>query len=187
MPAQNLSQDQVGAILTYLEGDTGDTSSQQPAAAQDLPSGEVKRGEALFMGDSHLQNDGPPCMGCHNVDSKGLLGGSALGPDLTNVSSRYSEAGLIAAMAGIPWPTMQPIYSEHLLTIEEQADLIAFLQSTAGQPETNRELVILGISLTGFLLAVAFIGFIYRRRLRGVRKPLVERITTGGKYKERLP
>ncbi len=70
---------------------------------------------------------------------------------------------------------MKPIYAEHLLTESEQADLIAFLEASAGQPETNRELLVIGISLIGFFAAIGLIALVYRRRLRGVRKPLVNK------------
>jgi mono/diheme cytochrome c family protein len=177
MPSQDLTQAQVEAVLIFLEGE-GSTGSQAAPVAE-LPAGDPARGEALFMGNSHFENDGPPCMGCHNVDSKGLLGGGALGPDLTDVSTLYSEAGLAAAMASIPWPTMLPIFNEHPLTPAEQSDLTAFLQTTAGQPAANREWFILGLSLAGFLAALGLTGFIYRGRLRGVRKPLLEQTRRG--------
>ncbi len=118
-------------------------------------------------------------MGCHNIGSNGALGGGVLGPDLTNASTKYSDADLAAALADIPWPTMQPIFFEHPLTVEEQADLGAFIQAAAGQPETNKEVLVIAISLTGFIAAAVFFGIVYRRRLRGVRKPLVERIRSG--------
>src|SRR5512141_2304763 len=64
-------------------------------------TGDVERGRRLFLGTLHLENGGPPCMGCHNIDNQGLLGGGALGPDLTEVSSRSSPTGLAEAMAVI--------------------------------------------------------------------------------------
>ncbi len=142
-------------------------------SAQASPVGDIGRGQDLFMGNVHFQNGGPPCMGCHNVDSNGILGGGALGPDLTNVSARYSQSDL-AAILGNPKPTMKPIFSEHPLTAGEQADLLAFLQASAGQPETNREMWVMAISLAGLLAAAGLAGVIYRGRLRGVRKPLVK-------------
>ena len=111
-------------------------------------------------------------MGCHNVDSNGLLGGGALGPDLTNVSSRYTEAGLAAILLE-PGPVMKPIFAEHPLTPQEQADILAFMQASAGQPETNWEGLVLGISFVGLLAAIGLIGFMFRRRLHGVRRPMV--------------
>ncbi len=147
------------------------------------PAGSIERGQALFMGNVHLENGGPPCMGCHSVGSNGLLGGGALGPDLTNVSSRYSEAALAQALADIPGPTMKPIFSAHPLTPQEQADLLAFLEASAGQPTVNREPLLFALSLGGLAVAAGLFGFLYRKRLRGVRKPLVHR----SKSRDRLP
>ncbi len=140
--------------------------------------GNVEEGQKLFMGNLHFQNGGPPCMGCHNIDENGLLGGGALGPDLTNVSTRRSQSELAAILSNpdaSKTPIMQPIYAEHPLTAKEQADLLAFIDASAGQPETNREGVVIGISLAGFVAAVGLLGFVYRGRLRGVRKPLVKK------------
>jgi hypothetical protein len=150
--------------VSVLRSSTGPASSVE----------SVKRGQDLFMGYVHFKNEGPPCMGCHNIGSNGLLGGGAMGPDLTNVSTRLSPAELSAALTN-PGPVMTPIFSEHPLTAEEQADLIAFMNASVGQPETNREWIVIAISLAGFLAVIVLIQVLYRRRLRGVRKPLLKK------------
>lgn len=147
--------------------------ADQPAAA-----GDVEKGRALFMGYQHLQNDGPSCMGCHSVGSNGLLGGGALGPNLTDVTERLKADELAATLGGTAKtlsPVMLPIYAEHPLTAAEQADLIAFMAASVGQPETDHELLLLGISTVGFFGVVIAIQIIYRKRLRGVRRPLVDK------------
>jgi mono/diheme cytochrome c family protein len=179
MPNLGLTQAQVAAIITYLNSQAEAASSSQPVAAKSLPAGDVARGKSLFMGDVHLTNGGPPCMGCHNIGSNGLLGGGALGPDLTKVATRYSDVGLAAALGNIPWPTMQPIFSEHPLTLQEQADLLAFMKAAADQRATNKEGLVMAISLAGFIAVVVLIAIVYRRRLRGIRRPLVERTLSG--------
>ena len=149
-----------------------------PASAQAVAAGNAESGRKLFMGYTHFQNDGPPCMGCHNVGENGLLGGGAMGPDLTNVSKRRSRQEIISILSNsgsVLSPVMAPIFSTHPLTESEQADLIAFLDASAGQPESNKEWLVIGISLAGLIAAVAAIGIIYRGRLRGVRKPLVRK------------
>ncbi len=117
-------------------------------------------------------------MGCHNIGSNGLLGGGAMGPDLTNVSTRRSQEE-VASILSNSGPTisrvMQPIFTEHSLAESEQADLIAFLNASVGEPESNKEIIVIGISLAGFVAAVALLGFVYRGRLRGVRKPLLKK------------
>jgi mono/diheme cytochrome c family protein len=151
---------------------------EKKTAEQAAPAGDVERGRALFMGYRHFQNDGPACMGCHSVGNNGLLGGGALGPDLTDVTTRRNPLELAATLGSSPKtlsPVMQPIYAEEPLTAAEQADLIAFFTTSVGQQESNYELVLLAISTAGFLAIVVFIQFVYRKRLRGVRRPLVDK------------
>jgi len=173
MPNLGLSQEQVTAVIAYL----AEGSSQQAETAapelQAMITGDAAIGEALFLGNEHFENDGPPCMGCHNLGSSGLLGGGALGPDLTDAYTRYTDASLAAALANIPWPTMKPIFTDHPLTPEEQTHLRAFILAEPGQEAADTELVIIGISLAGFIGVVLMFAVIYRRRLRGVRRPLV--------------
>jgi hypothetical protein len=150
----------------------------RPASAQAIAAGDVDNGRALFMGYAHFENEGPPCMGCHNVGENGLLGGGAMGPDLTDVSTRLSQdeiASLLSNSGPTLSPVMQPIFTEHPLTESEQADLIAFFDASVGQPEANREIWVFAISLAGFVAAVALLGFIYRGRLRSVRRALVNK------------
>ena len=71
-------------------------------------------------------------------------------------------------------PVMQPIYADHPLTEQEQADLLAFMKSSAGQPEADMELPVLGLSMLGTVGAAGVLGFVYRNRLRRVRKALVD-------------
>jgi mono/diheme cytochrome c family protein len=164
------------AFLLFGCGPTFKGEYAQPASSQAIAAGNVEHGRDLFMGYAHFQNDGPPCMGCHSVGENGLLGGGAMGPDLTNVSSKRSDTELASILSNNGWtilPVMEPIYTEHLLTESEQADLIAFLNASAGQPQSNREFLVLGLSLAGFAAAVVLLGFVYRGRLRGVRRALV--------------
>jgi hypothetical protein len=117
-------------------------------------------------------------MGCHSVGENGILGGGAMGPNLTNVSNKRSQdelASILSNSGPAISPVMEPIFTEHPLTKSEQADLISFLNASIGQPETDKEWLVIGISLIGFLAAVLVLGFVYRGRLRGVRKALVEK------------
>jgi hypothetical protein len=147
-----------------------------PASVEAIAAGDVENGRKLFMGYDHFEHEGPPCMGCHSVGEHGLLGGGAMGPDLTDVSHRLTQEEMASLLAnngmGIS-PVMQPIYITHPLTEAEQADLIVFMTASAGQPETDKEWLVVAISLGGFVTAIAFFGFVYRNRLRGVRKALV--------------
>lgn len=156
---------------------TSETTTLESIAAQSSPIGNAESGRDMFMGRLHFENDGPPCMGCHNIGENGLLGGGAMGPDLTDISTRRTQAemlGILSNTGQVVSPVMQPIFTEHPLTEGEQADLVAFMEASAGQPESNKEILVLGISLAGFVAAVVVLGIVYRNRLRGVRKALVK-------------
>jgi hypothetical protein len=49
------------------------------------------------------------------------------------------------------------------------------MKSSAGEPETDKELLVLGISILGTLGAAVVLGFVYRNRLRSVRRVLVDK------------
>ena len=158
-----------------------DAPAARPVSAEQIAAGDVENGRALFMGYTHFENDGPPCMGCHSVGANGLLGGGAMGPDLTNITEERDQSDILSVITNYGWPVspvMQPIYTDHPLTESEQADLIAFLNSSVGEPETDREPVVIGISFAGFVAATAALGFVYRGRLRGVRRSLVQKATS---------
>lgn len=145
-------------------------------SAKAIEAGNEENGRKLFMGYAHFENEGPPCMGCHSVGNNGFLGGGSMGPNLTDISERLTldEMAFLLANSGSEIsPVMQPIYTTHPLTVREQADLIAFMISSEGQSETDKEMIVVGISLAGTVGAAMALGFLYRGRLRGVRRPLV--------------
>ena len=172
MPNLGLSQDQVAALIAYLQAPGGVPA---PTPAPVPAAGDPVRGKALFLGNVHFQNDGPPCMGCHSIDNAGILGGGVMGPNLTQAFAKYGDAGLASVLANIQFPTMKPIFAGHPLTAQDQADLRAYIQSAAGQPQTNREWLVLALSLAGWIGVMIVIGIVWRRRLRAVRRPLVGR------------
>ncbi|MCC6499998.1 MAG: c-type cytochrome [Anaerolineales bacterium] len=172
----------IGLLALFLFGciPTKGPASTGPASLQEIAAGDAENGRKLFMGYVHFQNEGPPCMGCHNVGAHGLLGGGALGPDLTNVSQEMTQSELLIILANYGFtnsPVMEPIYNEHPLTQTEQADLIAFLNSSAGEPEEDKELIVLGISILATVGAAIALGFVYRNRLRRIRKAMVDEAT----------
>jgi mono/diheme cytochrome c family protein len=172
MPNLGLTQAQVASLIAYLEA-PGGVVTQTTAAT--LPAGDPAKGEALFLGSIHLQNGGPPCMSCHSIDDAGLLGGGTVGPNLTGAYGKYGAAGLASALANIPFPAMKPIFTDDPLTAQEQADLYAYIQSVAGQPQTNRLVPFLALSLAGWIGLMIVIGIVWRNRLRAVREKLVGR------------
>ena len=163
-------------FLLFGCGQNSQHEPPQPASVQAIAEGNVENGRKLFMGYVHLENDGPPCMGCHNIGANGILGGGALGPDLTNVSKERSYPELASILSNFGFtssPVMEPIYDKHPLTNKEQADLIAFMQASVGEPEEDKEVLVLGISILATIGAAFAIGFVYRDRLRRIRAAMV--------------
>lgn len=159
-------------------GSGSDVKPAQPASAEAIANGNAENGRKLFMGYAHLEYEGPPCMGCHSVGANGILGGGALGPNLTNVSEKRSDDEIIGVLSNtgkVISPVMKPIYETNPLTEQEQADLLAFIKASAGEPEADRELLVFGISILGTVGAAIVFGFIYRNRLRSVRRALVNK------------
>lgn len=170
------------AVLLVGCGPASEPKTTELVSAEAIAAGNVENGRDLFMGYAHFEHEGPPCMGCHSVGENGILGGGAMGPNLTNVSTHRGDAeiiGVISNTGPVTSPVMAPIYTDFPLTAEEQADLLVFMKASVGQPESDKELLVIGISLGGFVVAVILLGFVYRGRLRGVRKALVEKGRSG--------
>jgi mono/diheme cytochrome c family protein len=179
MPNLGLSPDQVNAVVAYLDNASSGAPTAQAAVAP-LPRGDAAIGKELFTGDVRFRNGGAPCMACHSIAGIGALGGGALGPDLTPAFNKYTDAGLANFLATMPLPTMNAVWSAHPLTPAEQADVRAFLQqaSVAGRPiEALGRLAALAVGGTVVLLLIAQVS--WRRRLTGVRRPMVERSASG--------
>jgi mono/diheme cytochrome c family protein len=194
MPNMGLSETDVLAVLAYLGSQSGEAAPAPAPAGEATPAqagasttpqpvqvptpaaglGNPQSGRMLVIGERELTNGGPACISCHSVDQVGALGGGTLGPDLTNVYSRYGgEAGLAAALNGLPFPTMQGVFAGKPLTAQEQADLLAFFaeadQATAAPPNYN----FVWIGLGGFVVLGLVGQFAWRKRLTGVRKSLL--------------
>jgi cytochrome c2 len=190
MPNLGLSSSDVSAVLAYL-----DTAAAQPSApatagqagttpATNAPAvkGDPVVGKDLFTGVTRFSNGGPPCMACHSVGGIGALGGGQLGPDLTDVVARYGGAAAVNAfVAGTPTPTMRAVWSQHPLTNEERASVVAFL----GQAEVSKRPAqaiwqLAGLAALGLVILLTLAAWRWQNRLRfGVRRPMMAEPTTG--------
>ena len=157
MPAAGLSDAEIQAVIQYLKA-----PGEQMNVAQTQP-GDPVNGEKLFTGQVTLENGGTGCLACHAIAGTGALGGGALGPDLTHAFTKYGgAAGMSSALASLPFPTMQGIFTNRPLTPVEQADLLAFLQQAdqSGQtasPAGGWLFLLLGIFGTAALFGVMFV------------------------------
>ncbi|MEI2691959.1 MAG: cytochrome c [Anaerolineae bacterium] len=179
MPNLALSNAEVAALVAYLESVDAGASAAPVAAAAPQFTGDAARGRALFQGATTLENGGPACMVCHSVAGMGALGGGALGADLTQVFDRYGgQAGLNAFLGSPATTTMNAVWANQPMTGQEQADLTAFFGSTSVAVRPASTLWTLA-ALAGLLAALLAVGagLVWRNRLRGVRRPMVQRAT----------
>jgi len=135
-------------------------------------------GRAIFLGNHRLSAQGPPCVSCHNVQGLSGLGGGRLGPDLTLVYERLKgRAGLGAWLSAPATPTMQPILSASPLNEAELLALLAFFEQSAQAPApagSSAPLNFFLLGLAGSLVGLYVFAFIWRKRFRAMRRPLVE-------------
>lgn len=176
MPNLGVTEAQATALVAYLGAQAGLAPAPQPAQAAALPPGDPAAGKDLFTGAMRLTNGGPPCMACHSAAGIGALGGGALGPDLTPAYAKFGASGIASALATIPFPTMTPIFTSRPLSAKEQADLAAFLQQTAVAERPPWAVgTLAALAGAGAALLLALANLIWRHRLTGVRRALVNR------------
>lgn len=180
MPNLKLSDTDVAALVTYLENVDSGAEPMPVATPRSLPTGDVARGQALFLGTTRFEKGGPACMVCHSVSGIGALGGGALGVDLTDIHQRYGgDAGLSAFLGNPATTTMNAVWSNQPMSEQEKADLVAFLGSTTVSTRSGTTLWILA-ALSALAAAATILAahLWWRNRLASVRKPMVAQAAT---------
>jgi len=180
MPDLGLSSSDTAAVIAYIAAQSGGAATSVQAAAAPavaLPPGDAAVGRELFVGGTAFQHGGPPCMSCHSISGIGALGGGTLGPDLTDAYKNYGgDAGLASFLTSVPTPTMSAVWTKHPLTPQEIANVSAFIKEGA---IAERPLDAIGqlalLALIGLIILVVIGAVYWRRRLLGVRIPLVAR------------
>ena len=177
MAALGVTSDQAESILAYLE-QFHVAEAPDPAATPDGPmeaptytDEQVALGGALFHGRTRLENRGPSCNACHNVDHPDVLGGGNLSVDLTDAYSRMGAPGVSGMMASAPFPVMRRAYEGRSLTDEEIQALTAFLQRVDQEPGDPPAVaygpMLLGAGAGGVLILMGLFTFAWRGRRRG--------------------
>jgi cytochrome c2 len=182
MPDLGLSSSDVSALIAFLGTGTSTPAPAGQAAGAPAVKGDPEVGKELFTGVARFANGGPPCMACHSVGGIGALGGGQLGPDLTEVVARYGGAAAVNAfVAGTPTPTMKAVWSQHPLTDQERANVVAFLgQAEVTQRPAEAIWQLVGVAVLGVVILLVIAALRWRNRLRfGVRRPMVAIPTTG--------
>lgn len=154
--------------------------SDRPFTPQD-----VDIGRDIFLGLQRLSGGGAPCVSCHSVNGIGVLAGGKLGPDLNAVFERLNgRKGLATWLSAPATPTMQSVYKDHPLDAEEILPLVAFFSDRAlAPPESGQAatLIFILLGLAGTAAALVMFDAVWKKRFRGVRRPLVHGAPVEGK------
>lgn len=138
--------------------------------------GSASSGQDLFTGVTHFRNRGPACIACHSIGGLPFPNGGTLGPDLTHAYRKLGPSGTRSAMQTLFFRVMTPIYGPRPLVPQEQADLMAFLQQSESRaPSQGNTLLIVLIAVLGGALFVALTGFLWKDRVKSVRRTLVHK------------
>lgn len=179
MPTLPLGKSRFEALLDLLDSESKLPRSKfagQVVSDRPLGPADIAAGEALFMGRAFLAGGGASCFSCHAVEGQISLGGGSLGPDLTKVFERLGgRKGLTAWLGSPATPTMQAAFGKHPLEQAEIESLVAFFQAKAQLVETPkpRQLFLI-LGLAGVGLSLWSLGSIWKNRLRGVRRTMVQ-------------
>lgn len=186
-PAQQLNRGRwAGAVLVLLVMLFPMSLVGQPSVTATSPEsqqGSASRGESLFMGKTHFLNGGPACISCHSVAGLPFPNGGTLGPDLTHTYGKLGPAGTQAAMQTLYFPTMIPVYRDHQLAPQEQADMVAYFRTTVAEAKPQAQWTTQILILAAFMLGIIFVAltaFFWRKRVLSVRRALVARATGQG-------
>jgi mono/diheme cytochrome c family protein len=94
MPDHDLTDDEIGALLDYLEADGPEADAKKAIRRADQATeDDVKAGERLFFGRTKLSSGGLACAACHSVSVYSQLGGT-FAPDLSRAFSSYYDTAL---------------------------------------------------------------------------------------------
>lgn len=175
-----IDETKTSALLDMIEHESKLPKSQFAGlniSDQPFTSVDVANGRKIILGERHLANGGPACISCHSVDDIPMLGGGRLAPDLTKVYERMRGRKNLASWLQAPaTPTMRPLFVNTSLTNDEIMSIVAYLETTARQPQQASDTATLSfffLGLGGSVLGFIGADTIWRKRLRGVRKPMV--------------
>jgi len=193
--AARLKEESRGAVMPNISGldetkaaallDMIDHESRLPKSQfaglnitdQPFTPADIANGRRIILGTRRLANGGPACISCHSVDNIAMLGGGRLGPDLTKVYERMRGRKNLASWLQAPaTPTMRPLFVNTSLTSDEIVSLVAYLETAAKKPQQVSDTATLSfffLGLGGSVLGFIGADTIWRKRLRGVRKPMV--------------
>ncbi|TGO03333.1 hypothetical protein PN36_08315 [Candidatus Thiomargarita nelsonii] len=178
MPNLGISESEAKDILAYIAVESGDEPivvEQPKPVVVAKPAGDPDTGRALFIGQKSFSNGGPACISCHTTSEVSGLGGGTLGPDLTKAYDKFA-GNIVPSLINRSFPTMKGVFSKKTVQKDEAAHLTAYFAQTKSQAEKqSMDFTIIMISIGGFLFLYLLTHFLWRKRLTGVRIPMVGR------------
>jgi mono/diheme cytochrome c family protein len=182
-PTEGATPEFIDALLRYI--DRGSTGAVPTAVSERaVTAADVAAGRAWYDGRRPLERRGPACVSCHQIESIGRFGGGTLGPDLTQVHRRLGGAGGVTKWLNNP-PTrvMRAVFRNQPLTDEEAFAIGALLADEsarhAGTAPRAPTAVFAASGAAAALLGLAAMGLLWSRRLRSVRRPMVDAARKG--------
>ncbi len=179
MPDFPLTDAEISSIIEYI-GSSSNTSSKTTAidntiseldAKMKLSSKEdIEAGQKLFTGDTQFLNGQTPCITCHNVNYKDVMGGGNFAKDLTSAYTRLKGAGLHSILSSPPFPAMKQAFNGQSLEEDETIKLLAFLYDADKQSVYNYKseirifLLLGGLAGAFSLIALANLFWFHRKR-----------------------
>ncbi len=174
------------SLLDFIEAESKLPRSRfGGVSAPELPftPADVRTGTQIFDGSRKLQNGGPPCISCHTLGTLSGLGGGRLGPDLTLVYDRLGDRKAVGSwLSGPPTTTMRAVFGQHSLRPEEITSLLAVFEDASQRSRPADLASQLHFFLVGFAgagLGLALMGWVWRGRIRSVRRSLVQAAQRG--------
>jgi mono/diheme cytochrome c family protein len=171
MPDNPLSDDQVRAVIAYIQRTETGAAASPPAAIAPATPGQIRLGLELFQGTTRLANGGPTCNSCHDVTNDAVIGGGILARELTTVFTRLGGPGVRAILGSPPFPVMQQAYADRPLTEEEVAALVGFLEKADAEQALHQPrdygIKLFGTGLAGAVVLLGLYSLMWGGRKRG--------------------
>ena len=179
-PSPNMTNDLAEKLLVWIESESANENSQFKGLqlpTKPFTQEDRDQGREIFLGRERLSAGGTACIACHSMHDTPALGGGRLGPDLTNIYEVQGRKALSAWLVAPQTQTMQPVFKDHPLTVEEIHALVAYFEASAGESPSEPSSSRVAFLLMGLIAAAALVfafDAIWKRRFQGVRQPLVD-------------
>jgi mono/diheme cytochrome c family protein len=177
-----MNREKAESVLELIEAESKLEKSQfagPPVSDAPFKPGNAERGRELFIGKELFANGGPSCVTCHTAYGLGPQEGGKLGPELTKAYERLGgRASLTARLWAPATPTMQPVYKNHPLELDEVMCLVAYLEQEdkeGVEQSSAPPLKFFMMGLGGTVLALAAVSLLFGSRIGS--RPAME---TGG-------